>query len=100
MSKRKLEGKIVSDKMEKTVVVAVERIFAHPAYRKRVRMTKRYKAHDESGAKVGDEVVIEETRPLSRDKRWRVVAIGGRPISEQHTANSKRSALGGLAVRR
>lgn len=89
MPKRKLKGKIVSDRMEKTVVVAVERIFAHPVYKKRVKVTKRHKAHDESGAKVGDEVVIEEVRPRSRDKRWRVVAIGGRPISERHTANSK-----------
>ena len=75
MPKRKLEGTVVSDKMQKTVVVAVERVFHHPQYLKRVKKTKRYKAHDELGAKRGDRVRIEETRPLSKEKRFRVVEI-------------------------
>lgn len=69
-------GTVVSDKMSKTVVVAVERLVAHPAYGRRVKLTKRFKAHDESGAcRVGDRVKVAETRPLSRDKRWRVVEV-------------------------
>ncbi|MBX6350144.1 MAG: 30S ribosomal protein S17 [Clostridia bacterium] len=62
--------------MEKTVVVAVERRVAHPLYGRRVRRTKRYKAHDEANAcRVGDRVRIVETRPLSKEKRWRVAEI-------------------------
>ena len=69
-------GLVVSDKMEKTVVVASERRVPHPVYGKRVTRTKRLKAHDEeNSAKVGDTVRIVETRPLSKDKRWRVVEI-------------------------
>jgi small subunit ribosomal protein S17 len=69
-------GLVVSDKMEKTVVVAIERRVAHPVYGKMVTRTKRLKAHDEeNSAKVGDTVRIVETRPLSKDKRWRVVEI-------------------------
>jgi len=69
-------GKVVSDKMQKTVVVAIERRVPHPVYGKMVTRTKRLKAHDEqNSAKVGDVVRITETRPLSKDKRWRVVEI-------------------------
>lgn len=68
-------GVVVSDKMAKTVVVELTRQFAHPLYEKRVTRTKRVKAHDEQGAKVGDVVRLMETRPLSRTKRWRVVEI-------------------------
>ena len=69
-------GLVVSDKMEKTVVVAIERRVPHPVYGKMVTRTKRLKAHDEANsAKVGDTVRIVETRPLSKDKRWRVVEI-------------------------
>jgi small subunit ribosomal protein S17 len=69
-------GLVVSDKMEKTVVVAIERRVAHPVYGKMVTRTKRLKAHDEeNSAKVGDTVRIVETRPLSKDKRWRLVEI-------------------------
>ena len=69
-------GLVVSDKMEKTVVVAIERRVAHPVYGKMVTRTKRLKAHDEeNSAKVCDTVRIVETRPLSKDKRWRVVEI-------------------------
>ena len=72
-------GIVVSDKMEKTVVVAIERRVPHPVYGKMVTRTRRLKAHDEeNSAKVGDTVRIVETRPLSKDKRWRVVEIVGR----------------------
>ena len=69
-------GLVVSDKMEKTVVVAIERRMAHPVYGKMMTRTNKLKAHDEeNSAKVGDTVRIVETRPLSKDKRWRVVEI-------------------------
>ncbi len=69
-------GMVVSDKMAKTVVVAIERRFPHPLYGKMVTRTKRLKAHDEENtAKTGDRVRIMETRPISKDKRWRVVEI-------------------------
>jgi small subunit ribosomal protein S17 len=69
-------GIVVSDKMEKTVVVAIERRVPHPVYGKMITRTKRLKAHDEqNSAKTGDTVRIVETRPLSKDKRWRVVEI-------------------------
>jgi small subunit ribosomal protein S17 len=69
-------GLVVSDKMAKTVVVSIERRVQHPVYGKMVRRTKKLKAHDEQNeAKMGDTVRIMETRPLSKDKRWRVVEI-------------------------
>ena len=69
-------GKVVSDKMDKTVVVAVERLVQHPLYKKPVKNTKRYKAHDENNeCKLGDTVAMMETRPLSTDIRWRVTEI-------------------------
>jgi small subunit ribosomal protein S17 len=75
-SRKTRVGVVVSDKMQKTVVVAVERRVPHPVYGKMVTRTTRFKAHDEENAsKVGDRVRIMETRPLSKDKRWRVVEI-------------------------
>lgn len=72
--RRRLEGIIVSDKMQKTVVVRVDRLKMHPKYKKRYAVSRRYKAHDEKGEyHVGDKVIIEETRPISKEKRWRVV---------------------------
>jgi len=69
-------GKVVSDKMDKTVVVAVERSTRHPLYGKTIRKTKKYKVHDEGNeCRTGDKVRIMETRPLSREKRWRLVEI-------------------------
>ena len=74
MPKRILQGTVVSDKNEKTVVVKVERRFTHPAMKKVVRMSKRYKAHDENNQfKVGDIVSIMESKPISKDKSWVVV---------------------------
>ncbi len=77
LKKRKVrEGLVVSNKMAKTVVVAVETSRVHPLYKKAVRLAKEYKAHDENNAcKVGDKVKIIETRPLSKEKRWRVAEI-------------------------
>jgi small subunit ribosomal protein S17 len=72
--KRRLRGRVVSDKMDKTVIVAVERKFKHPKYQKYVTRIRRFAAHDENNAySVDDVVVIEESRPLSRTKRWTVV---------------------------
>jgi len=69
-------GTVVSDKMQKTVVVAIERRVSHPLYRKQVVRTKKVHAHDEEGiARVGDRVRVMETRPLSKTKRWRVMEI-------------------------
>jgi small subunit ribosomal protein S17 len=68
-------GVVASDKMQKTVVVRVDRLIKHPKYRRYVRRTTRFMAHDEQGATVGDKVRIVETRPLSSRKRWRVVEI-------------------------
>ena len=69
-------GLVVSDKMQKTVVVAIERRVAHPVYGKMMTLTTRLKAHDEeNSAKAGDTVRIMETRPMSKDKRWRLVEI-------------------------
>ncbi|MCY6354712.1 30S ribosomal protein S17 [Clostridium sp. ZS2-4] len=69
-------GKVVSDKMDKTIVVAVEDKVRHPLYGKTMNRTKKFKAHDENGeARINDRVMIMETRPLSKDKRWRLVEI-------------------------
>ena len=69
-------GKVVSDKMDKTIVVAVETYKKHSLYHKRIKYTKKFKAHDENNeAHIGDTVKIMETRPLSKEKRWRLVEI-------------------------
>lgn len=74
MPKRVLQGVVVSDKNDKTIVVLVERRFTHPLLKKTVRRSKRYKAHDATNQfKEGDQVAIEECAPISRDKRWTVV---------------------------
>lgn len=69
-------GKVVSDKMDKTIVVAVETLVTHPLYKKQMKRTTKFKAHDENNeCRVGDIVKIMETRPLSKEKRWRLVEI-------------------------
>jgi len=74
MPTRKLTGVVVSDKMQKTVVVKVERIKEHPKYKRRYKSHKKYKAHDQNQEyHIGDKVVIEETKPISKDKKWKVV---------------------------
>jgi small subunit ribosomal protein S17 len=69
-------GKVVSDKMDKTIVVAIEDFVKHPLYKKVIKRTERFKAHDENNeCKIGDKVLITETRPISKDKRWRLTQI-------------------------
>jgi len=75
MPKRKLRGTVVSDKMQKTIVVKVEQVKQHPKYKRRYKIHKKYKVHDEKKEyKVGDQVIVEECRPLSKEKRWRVIS--------------------------
>jgi small subunit ribosomal protein S17 len=74
--KKTREGVVVSDKMTKTRVVVIERVFRHPRYQRVITRSKRLKAHDEQNAsKVGDRVLVEETRPLSKEKRWRILQV-------------------------
>ena len=84
MGKRKVKvGQVVSDNMDKTVVVVVQTLRHHPLYKKTVRHTKKYKAHDgDNECKIGDRVRIMEARPLSKEKRWRIVEL----ISRKETA--------------
>ena len=75
-NKRILKGIVVSDKMDKTIVVLVERLKQHPRYKKRYKVRKKYKAHDPKNQyKINDKVMIQENKPISRDKRWIVVEI-------------------------
>lgn len=81
--RRKLVGKVTSDKMDKTVIVEVTRDSLHPVYKKYIRSRERYKAHDETNQyKVGDRVEIQEHRPISRDKRWLVTKLITRAVGE------------------
>ncbi|MBU2544841.1 30S ribosomal protein S17 [Patescibacteria group bacterium] len=78
MPKRQLKGIIISDKMQKTLVVRVERVKQHPKYKKRYKVHKNYKVHYENPPaggeyKIGDKVVIEETTPISKDKKWKLI---------------------------
>lgn len=80
MSERNLRktrmGKVVSNKMDKTIVVAIEDFVKHPLYKKVVKRTARFKAHDENNeCNIGDKVLITETRPISKDKRWRLTQV-------------------------
>ncbi len=85
--KRKTKaGRVVSDKMDKTIVVSVERLTRHRLYKRVVRMTTKFAVHDElNQARVGDTVLIEESRPLSRTKRWRLVEVTSRAGEDQPT---------------
>jgi small subunit ribosomal protein S17 len=75
--RKKFSGVVVSDKMDKTIVVKVERVKVHPKYHKRYKTSQNYKVHDEANAcQVGDQVTFVECRPLSKDKRWRVLTNG------------------------
>ena len=74
-NRRRITGVVTSNKMTKTVVVEITRVFRHPLYRKVVHSSKRVKAHDEIGCQIGDKVQIVESRPLSRDKRWVVESV-------------------------
>ena len=82
--RRSKVGRVVSDKMDKTVVVSVERLRRHPIYKRVVRLSSKFKVHDEENtARVGDTVRIEESRPLSREKRWTIVEIVARGSHEE-----------------
>ena len=85
-TKRKTKvGRVVSDKMDKTIVVSVERLARHPLYKRVIRLTTKFKAHDEDNdAHVGDTVLIEESRPLSATKRWRLVEVVARAGEHGH----------------
>ena len=79
--RQRKQGRVASDKMQKTIVVAVEELKRHRVYKRTYRYTTRFKAHDEyNEARIGDMVVIEETRPLSKEKRWKLVKILNRAI--------------------
>jgi small subunit ribosomal protein S17 len=84
-NRRRIVGVVTSNKMTKTVVVEITRKFRHPLYRKVVYSSKRVKAHDEIGCKVGDEVQIVESQPISRDKRWVVEKVVKREIRTEDT---------------
>jgi small subunit ribosomal protein S17 len=76
MPKKVYTGKVVSDRMDKTVVVAISRLFQHPRYHKTVRRVTKFKVHDpENACKTGDTVTIMESRPISKDKRWTVLEV-------------------------
>ena len=84
-NRRRITGVVTSNKMTKTVVVEITRVFRHPLYRKVIHTSKRVKAHDEIGCQVGDHVQIVESRPLSRDKRWAVESVVKREIRTADT---------------
>jgi small subunit ribosomal protein S17 len=87
-TKRKTKvGRVVSDKMDKTIVVSVERLARHPLYKRVVRLTTKFKAHDElNDAHTGDTVMIEESRPLSATKRWRLIEVVARAGTHGNTS--------------
>jgi small subunit ribosomal protein S17 len=95
--KKEKVGRVVSDKMDKTIVVSVERLSRHPLYKRVIRLTTKFKAHDERNeARIGDTVRISESRPLSATKRWRMVEIvarategAGEPIVAEEEATSE-----------
>lgn len=88
--RRRILGTVTSDKMTKTVVVSISRTFRHPLYQKVVHSTKKVKAHDELECKIGDQVEIVESKPLSRDKRWTVEKIVKRAAAPAVTAEEEK----------
>ena len=91
-NRRRITGVVTSNKMTKTVVVEITRVFRHPLYRKVVHSSKRVKAHDEIGCQIGDHVQIVESRPLSRDKRWVVESVVKREIRTADTGVAELNA--------
>ena len=84
MPRRVLTGRVTSDKMDKTITVLVDRRVMHPLYKKFIRRSKKYAAHDEDNTcKIGDTVRIEECRPISKRKTWLVIERNGKPLAEQ-----------------
>lgn len=86
---RKLKGTITSDKMINTVVVRVDRLKKHAKYQKYYKASRKFKAHSEGSANAGDVVIIEETRPLSKDKRWKVVEIVKKGVVKEEKAGEE-----------
>ena len=87
-SRKTMIGQVVSDKMDKTVVVAVERKFNHPTFKKVVKTSKKYKVHDERNeCKVGDVIQIGECRPLSKQKRWRLLEVSRKAVTAEVKVN-------------
>ena len=97
--RKTMVGRVVSDKMDKTIVVAVQRLARHRVYKRVLRLTSKFKAHDEDNtARVGDRVRIEESRPMSREKRWRLVEVvtrAGAPVEMVSEEPETTEALGG-----
>ena len=94
MPKRVLYGVVVSDKNDKTIVVEVERRYTHPLFKKTVRRTKKYHAHDENNAyKIGDRVEIVESAPISKNKRWVVVSAKAAEAAREFSQRSQRERL-------
>ncbi len=94
MPKRVLAGRVTSDKMDKTITVIVERRIMHPIYKKFIRRSKKYAAHDEANlAKVGDAVRIEECRPLSKRKTWQLIECRGEKVARFVAAEAPASGL-------
>src|SRR6202035_1186534 len=92
MPRRVLTGRVTSDKMDKTVTVLVDRRVMHPLYKKFIRRSKKYAAHDEANlCKIGDSVRIEECRPISKRKTWLVVERNGEALAKEGAAASSRS---------
>jgi len=88
VNNKKLEGTVTSDKMQKTIVVEIERSKQHPRYKKTLKIRTRFKAHDENNeAKKGDFVLIEECRPLSKDKKWKLLSVIKRVVVENVDAS-------------
>jgi len=99
MPKKQLTGTVISNKMQKTVVVRVERLKEHPKYKRRFRVHKKYKAHDEKQeCKIGDRVIIEECRPISKEKKWRVIKRVTSHIGEGSGEPFEGPAEGGRVV--
>jgi small subunit ribosomal protein S17 len=86
MPKRKLKGTVVSNKMEKTIIVAVDKFKEHPKYKKRYKSTRRYKVNVKNAQefKIGDKVMIEETKPMSKEKRWKIIQKISGSLKEDH----------------
>jgi len=83
MARKQYTGEVVSDKMDKSVVVAITRLYQHPRYKRTVKKISRFMAHDENNVcSVGDKVSIIESRPLSKNKRWAVLSVNGRDIKD------------------
>jgi len=90
VNNKKLEGRVVSDKMQKSAVVEVMRSKRHPRYKKTLQIKRRFKIHDENNeAKIGDWVLIEECRPMSKDKRWKLISVLQKAEKTEESVNAE-----------